>query len=229
MLLVGHSFGSILGVQIVKQRPDLFYAYVGTGQAIGWKTFARRSELTVSRLRDLAKTAGNDAALRDLSAIESLPFNNPEKAAVIRKWSGTLHLPSLQSMNRPLVIPPPFMPEFSVADWFYFILGRGFSTLKLAPSVSQSDLTELGLEFRVPIFFFEGAFDFVTPMEPVEQYFENISAPHKELVVFDGADHFLPLDRPTEFLQELRARVRPLAVREEQDVTASAQSPRLRR
>ncbi|MGH7695704.1 MAG: alpha/beta fold hydrolase, partial [Gemmatimonadaceae bacterium] len=32
VILVGHSFGSILGVLMVKSRPDLYHAFVGTGQ-----------------------------------------------------------------------------------------------------------------------------------------------------------------------------------------------------
>jgi proline iminopeptidase len=32
--LMGHSWGSILGVRAVQQRPDLFYAYIGTGQMV---------------------------------------------------------------------------------------------------------------------------------------------------------------------------------------------------
>jgi len=32
IVLVGHSWGSFLGIHMVKQRPDLFSAYVGTGQ-----------------------------------------------------------------------------------------------------------------------------------------------------------------------------------------------------
>ena len=32
IVLVGHSWGSILGVFMAKARPDLFYAFVGTGQ-----------------------------------------------------------------------------------------------------------------------------------------------------------------------------------------------------
>jgi pimeloyl-ACP methyl ester carboxylesterase len=34
IVLVGLSWGSILGVKMAKARPDLFYAYVGTGQAV---------------------------------------------------------------------------------------------------------------------------------------------------------------------------------------------------
>ena len=32
IIIVGHSWGSILGVFMAKARPDLFYAFVGTGQ-----------------------------------------------------------------------------------------------------------------------------------------------------------------------------------------------------
>lgn len=41
IILVGHSWGSILGVFMAKARPDLFYAFVGTGQiADPAKTYA---------------------------------------------------------------------------------------------------------------------------------------------------------------------------------------------
>jgi predicted alpha/beta-fold hydrolase len=32
IIVVAHSFGTILGLQMMQSRPDLFYAYVGTGQ-----------------------------------------------------------------------------------------------------------------------------------------------------------------------------------------------------
>ena len=32
IIIVGHSWGTILGIHMVKARPDLFYAYVGAGQ-----------------------------------------------------------------------------------------------------------------------------------------------------------------------------------------------------
>jgi pimeloyl-ACP methyl ester carboxylesterase len=48
IVLVGHSWGSFLGIHIVKQRPDLFYAYVGTGQVVGRVTFEKQFEITIS-------------------------------------------------------------------------------------------------------------------------------------------------------------------------------------
>ncbi len=41
LILVGHSWGSILGLLMVKSRPDLFHAFVGTGRRSGAKLFGR--------------------------------------------------------------------------------------------------------------------------------------------------------------------------------------------
>ena len=67
-------------------------------------------------------------------------------------------------------------------------------------------------DFSIPLFFFEGTDDLVTPVEPAHAYFEQVRAPRKEFVLFKGRDHFLPFDRPDEFLAQLMERVRPLAL-----------------
>jgi len=76
----------------------------------------------------------------------------------------------------------------------------------------QGDLWSLGADFSIPMFFFEGTDDFVTPMETARRYFEQIKAPQKLFVTFEGGDHFVPLDRPDEFLAQLLEHVRPLAL-----------------
>ena len=66
IILVGHSWGSFLGIHVVKQRPDLFYAFVGTGQLVGKKSFEKQFELAVTRLKALAQAANNAEASEEL-------------------------------------------------------------------------------------------------------------------------------------------------------------------
>src|ERR1700737_4822434 len=73
IVLVGHSWGSFLGTHIVKQRPDLFHAYVGTGQVIGRATFEKAFEITIARLQTLAQSANNTAALAEVAPVASQP------------------------------------------------------------------------------------------------------------------------------------------------------------
>ena len=74
------------------------------------------------------------------------------------------------------------------------------------------DLSSLGTDFSIPVFFFEGTDDYITPVEPAFAYFERIEAPQKEFVLFKGGDHFIPFDRPNEFLAQLMEHLRPLAL-----------------
>ena len=68
IVLVGHSWGSFLGIHIVKQRPDLFCAYVGVGQVVGRATFEKQFEITIARLQTLAQSVDNAEALADAGA-----------------------------------------------------------------------------------------------------------------------------------------------------------------
>jgi pimeloyl-ACP methyl ester carboxylesterase len=214
IILVGHSWGSFLGIHMVKQRPDLFFAYVGTGQIIGLPTWKKAYELQNTRALAAARAANNADAVKELSVIGAVPDERDFK--VIQKWSRLLNVP-FERDKRPDIkfkIPPPMMPGFSLMDWYYYVKGYRFSQ-KIISSPNgptrRADLRSLGLDFSVSIFFFEGTADTNTPIEPAEQYLKEITAPHKEFVRFEGADHFLPLNRPDDFLKELLARVRPLA------------------
>ena len=214
IILVGHSWGSFLGIHIVKQRPDLFLAYVGTGQVVGRATFETAFEITIAHLQTLAQSANNTEALAELAPIASQPTMNEGNRLVAEKWSKALALPPVDSFELAGPVAPPFMPDFSLLDWYNWRKGMTFSAKYLrgrdSPMV-QRDLASLGFEFPIPMVFIEGDADDITPSGPAEHYFEQIIAPQKEFVPVHGGDHFIPFDRPDQFLAELVARVRPLA------------------
>jgi pimeloyl-ACP methyl ester carboxylesterase len=214
IVLVGHSWGSFLGIHMAKQRPDLFYAYVGTGQVVGRTTFENAFELMIARLQALAASTGNPEALAELAPIAARPVLTPENRLIAEKWSRTLALPPAGRFQPAGPIPPLFMPDFSLRDWYNWRKGAAFSAKYLTGRngpMFQSDMASIGFEFSIPMFFIEGDADGVTPGGPAEQYFDQIMAPHKEFVWVHGGDHFIPFDRPDEFLAELLARIRPFA------------------
>jgi pimeloyl-ACP methyl ester carboxylesterase len=211
IVLVGHSWGSFLGINIVKH---LFYAYVGTGQVIGRATFEKAFEITIAHLQTLAQSVNNTAALAELAPIALQPTINEGNRLVAEKWAKALGLPSDDSFKLAGPIAPPFMPDFSLLDWYNWSKGMAFSAKYLRGRdgpMFQRDLASLGFEFSIPMFFIEGDEDYVTPSGPAEQYFKQIVAPHKDFVLFHGGDHFIPFDRPDQFLADLVARMRPFA------------------
>jgi pimeloyl-ACP methyl ester carboxylesterase len=177
-------------------------------------TFEKSFEIAIAHLQTAAQSANNTEALKELAPIVARPIMNPNNRLVAEKWSKALSLPSVEVFNLAGPIPPPFMPGFSLLDWYNWNSGATFSAKYLRGSdgpMIQRNLAQLGAEFAIPMFFIEGGEDYITPIEPAEQYFKSITAPHKEFVQLPGGDHFIPFDRPDEFLSELVARVRPLA------------------
>lgn len=214
IVLVGHSWGSFLGIHIVKQRPDLFHAYVGTGQVVGSATFEKAFEITIAHLQTRAQSVNNTEALAELAPIASQAVLNEANRLIAEKWSKALALPSADRFELTGPVPPAYMPDFSLLDWYNWRKGSAFSAKHLRGwkgPMFQRDLASLGLEFSIPVVFIEGDEDEVTPSGPAEQYFKQIIAPHKDFVLVHGGDHFIPFDRPDQFLAELVARVRPLA------------------
>src|SRR6185312_3916680 len=98
-------------------RPDLFYAYVGTGVVVGRATFEKQFENTIAHLQTLARSVNNTEALAELAPIASQPVLNEANRLIAEKWSKALALPSAENFKFAGPIPPIFMPDFSLADW----------------------------------------------------------------------------------------------------------------
>ena len=204
VLLVGHSWGSALAVYMLKKRPELFSAYVGTGQLVNMR---RNEEYNYRRQLEQAERLGNREALRVLRDIGPPPFSDHRSLNTLREWADRL---AEGSGDSPQPRPSPLAPDFSADEVPTMMKGFEFSQAQLSGELNAIDLPSLGSAFDVPIFFFEGTHDQQTPMELAEDYFASIVAPHKEFVRFDGCHHFVVLNRPDAFLRELLVRVRPL-------------------
>ena len=70
---------------------------------------------------------------------------------------------------------------------------------------------DVGSSFEVPIFFFSGTHDWQTPVSLSDKWFDEIQAPHKELIHFEESAHFIVNEEPGKFLVNLVNKVLPLA------------------
>ena len=159
IVLVGHSWGSFLGIHIVKQRPDLFDAYVGTGQVVGRETFEKEFEIKIAHLQALARSANNAEALAELAPIAAQPVMNERDRLVAEKWSKALALPPADNFDLAGPVSPPFMPDFSLLDWYNWNKGMAFSAKYLTGAdgpMVQRNLAALGFDFSIPMVLHSG-------------------------------------------------------------------------
>lgn len=210
VILLGHSFGSILGVIMAQRRPDLFHAYVGTGQAVD---LPRGVAGEYGRLRELATAAGDARTLRELAAIGPPPFSDRGQTGVFFQCTERYQAPAdsaaLGELRRSLLSPPP---NYGLGDEWHRL--RGFMVVPpwdLYREILATTLKTRARDFAVPVFVIQGTEDHVTPLALVEEYLATVVAPRKELVRLPGGGHFAVWSHVDAFGAELRQRVRPLA------------------
>ena len=210
IILLGHSFGSVLGARMAKQRPDLFAAFVGTGQV---SDLPRSLAAEYDRLLVWARSTHRADTLRALSTIGPPPFKNLKQVAAYFELTGQ-HQPAgdnaaLGALQQSLLSPPP---NYSLRDELSRV--RGFTAVPPWPLYDEllnTRLAELGPDFALPVIFIQGAQDTVTPVAHAQEYFATIAAPRKEFVVIPEGGHFAVWSHSDLFLREMTARVRPLA------------------
>ena len=203
IVLLGHSWGSVLAVNMIRRRPELFAAYVGTGQVVNMR---RNEEFNYSRQLAEARRVANLDALAALEAIGAPPYFEREKIRILREWADVLASGAGDDPRpRPPVRPTNFTPE----DGQALMAGFVFSGNQLFDALCEVDIMELGLDFPIPMFCFMGTDDQQTPIEPAEAWFAHITAPCKAFVRFEGCHHFVVMNKPDIFLDRLLDHVIP--------------------
>jgi len=208
IVLVGHSWGSILGVFMVKARPELFHAFVGTGQVADP---SRNYAVAYAALVERASREGNSRALQELNEVGAPPYKDGKGFGVQRKWSNLFE--GADAFIKSTVGFALTAPGYSLGDINDWLEGQIVSAEHLVPKTSVLDPKLLGGQFAVPVFVIQGADDFTTPPSLARTYLNSLHAPRKAFVTIDGAGHFAVFTKQEVFLKELRARVLPLCSR----------------
>ena len=204
LLLVGHSWGSVLGVFMAKARPDLFYALVGTGQVADQQ---RNYTVAHAALLAHAKRVGDRRAVQELSDVGPPPYADGRGYAVQRKWSNLFEGADsfIASMLGRAIMAPGYSWR-DINDWGD---GQMVSAERLVPQTSALAPSALGGEFKLPFFVIQGDEDFTTPTSLARQLVDSAHAPRKTFVTIAGG-HFAVFMHQDAFLKELLELVLPL-------------------
>jgi pimeloyl-ACP methyl ester carboxylesterase len=215
IILVGHSWGSVLGFFMVEARPDLFSAFVGTGQVAAES--ARSSAVGYAALIERASRDGNTQALQELKAIGPPPRKDGKGFAVQHKWATRFERSDVflaSALGFALIAPGYSLGDIN--DWFD---GQGVSGEHLEPHFDELDRQLVGGKLGVPVFVIQGSDDYTTPTSLAKAYVDSLHAPRKAFSTIKGAGHFAVFTNQEEFLTELKSKLgAPITSRKQQAV-----------
>jgi pimeloyl-ACP methyl ester carboxylesterase len=208
IIVLGDSWGTTLGVHMVRARPELFSAYVGTGQVVGKEE--KEAYLYAAILKKV-RAAHDAASLAELERIGAPPYRSQQDLLVERDVSQRYDIDSeknLRSAMTPVVL---FAPDFTLFDIYTMARYDNFASNAMYKELIGFDVRNLGSDYAVPMFVFNGDKDAVTPIIFAKAWFDTIRAPKKAFVILKGGGHSAMLTMPDVFLHELVTRVRPIS------------------
>ena len=143
IVLVGISWGSMLGVRMIKTRPDLFHAYVGTGQAVNQHKYR---PLAYAQLLADARGRNDRRAVEELEANGPPPYDSIAKASVHTRWANAYE-PG-QPPTRKLIAAVLFESDAGPWDLRDYIRGTAESQDHFRAAVEATDLPSIGTDFE---------------------------------------------------------------------------------
>ena len=212
IFVLGHSWGSFLGLQLARRHPEWLHAYIGVCQLIDGPENERRGWHFAM---DAARRAGNAEAVRELEAIA--PYGAPGRTIPIkdiyveRKWMGYYGgVMAYRRDNKTDSDLAWLSPEYSDAEIGHIWDGNEFATPYLLPELLTLDLTTIR-KLAVPLILFEGRHDRNVNSEVAAAWFDTVEAPEKHLVWFEHSAHIPMTEEPGKFLLSLVRFARPIA------------------
>jgi pimeloyl-ACP methyl ester carboxylesterase len=193
VILLCHSWGTVLGVQMAQARPDLFTAYIGTGQV----TDMRRNEhISYNMLA---------ALMGPRKSIPAPPYKDM-KTWMRKQRALMMNTPAPTNERKPpdVMTAPLYTPGYSLIDVFHWFSGMGFSMRHLFDEIMDFQLDKYGYRFEIPVLLIQGESDMQASTDLAAEYFDRIEAPRKEMQVVKEDGHTAILTMPDQFLGTIK-------------------------
>ena len=191
--LVGHSWGTYLGMIIVARHPELYRAYVGIGQLA--RSGRLVTEIQDNYIRQCARRDGDQEAIKEFD----------QKGAEVRetllfRFGGEIHR---AKSYFPLLMAGLTAPEYSLRDVLNVPKGVALYSKNFVYNSISGDLMDAIAQVEIPVYFFTGRHDYTDPFALTEDYYLKIKAPKKRLVWFEDSAHFPFFEEPVKFATEM--------------------------
>lgn len=208
---VGGSWGSLLGIKHAYKYPEHLYAFLGFGQFVNG---ALNEKISYEYALEEAKKHNDTESIKKLEAIGA-PIEGMYKDGyagmkvqreVMNKYGGYSKKNQPKSYFSGLAKAYLRSGEYSPLDVTGVLLGSTIIINKMWPEIAKVKLEEDNTSFKCPILMFDGCLDKNTPADLVQDYFDKIDAPYKELVWFEESGHNPLIDEAERFKDLLKDR-----------------------
>ncbi len=195
IVLTANSWGTIPSVFAVDRRPELYRAYVGTGQMVNNRL---TDQMFYEDTLAWAQETGREGLAESIREAGPPPYDDLTRyqytAGYEHEWNDYPGVDALDEMPF-----NTFVPENTWMDRINAARGMFDVNWFVYPELQDYDFRRDVPELAVPVWIVLGEYEARGRDVLARDWFAALQAPAKELVVFEGAGHRPSFERPGEF------------------------------
>ncbi len=204
--LIGHSWGSYLGVKTIEKYPDNYLAYIGTGQVTN-QTESER--LAYNYMLHHAKEINDNKIIEKLGKYDPHSENFPTLDYLVKGRTQVLNKYKIGHLHEGLAFTDILKSLFvfkgyTIKEKINWFLGADFSMVYLFPVVLKDDLFKSSVKFEIPFYIIQGKYDYQVSQVLAEKYLNVLKAPKKEFFTFANSAHSPNMEEPEAFVELFR-------------------------
>ena len=210
VIILGHSYGTVLGSIYTQAHPEKVSAYIGIGQVVNFKNLASE-HYSYNDALARAKAKGDDTTELERVYKAFCDDSSVMNMQALRQATSVYHQETVEASTS--TVDLLFSPYLGVNDvrWTIleismFIGNMEFERLQgeLINELYQFDINERVTSYQVPVLLISGSADWTCPCGMVKDYFEVIEAPEKSMYVMDGCGHAPHSQLPDDFASAVK-------------------------
>ena len=204
--LMGHSWGTLLGIRTIKAYPQDYSAYFAIAQT---SDASEEEKLIYEWLMEQAMNEPNSRAIKQLNKIgppkagQRLSFKDMStKINWVNYYGGASFYQDKKGFNK-LAKTVIKAKMYSFRDKLKYLKSEKYTLSFLYDEIAEVNLKKEIKSISVPIVFFHGSGDYQVPVTVAKDYYDFISAPYKNFIEFDQCAHGVLIEYPEQFKNEL--------------------------
>ncbi len=198
--LIGESYGTLLGVLTVQQRPDLYHAWIASGQMVDIQETDRR---LYHRMLEYAEEHQLPELTAQMEAYGEPPYEDiPFANGTVMGYYEALYDPYTpprayieQGTEANLGPMNLFSAEYNLVDRVNVLRGLIDMFTVMYPQLQQIDFRQDVRELEVPVYILDGAAEVPARRDLTLEWFELLEAPKKQLFTFENAAHSVAFEQ----------------------------------
>lgn len=203
IILIGHSWGTVLGTMAVQTYPEDYSAYIGIAQTVN---MVDNERVGYEKTLEMVKAAGKQKDIKALEAIAPYPpakYSPSYLAALmtVRTYQSKYGLSINMDLGNIIsILATPYYSLRELKNTAIFnpnAIDNQGDVLRFL--VEEADIRNYGVDYQVPVYYIMGENDYNSPYLPAKKFFDEIVAPDKQIFFIPDADHLPFLSKKAEF------------------------------